>query len=1428
MKKSLKSILACVLALMLVIPAMSGILADETVQVKGTLESVETVRIDASGIRNGRTLTAADVEVKDQIAPDSIVTIMVELEKAPAADVNAELKGVSDYCAELKAEQQKMLESINAQLGLEIVPTYNYTVLFNGFAFEGEYRLIDELNEIEGVNAFMAMEWESPKLFSTTTQVGATTSWDLGYSGEGTCIAIIDTGCKVNHEAFSVQPENVKYTEDDIAMFIELGELQGTNMNASQVYVSAKIPFRWNYVKNNYNVNHVSSDHGTHVAGIAAGNGGEIQGVAKDAQLAIMQVFNDGGGAGWSAILAALEDCAVLGVDSANLSLGSPCGTEDYWNASYGETFERVVNAGVNLAMAAGNDYNAAMCNAWSGSDASTSYWVAGGYNLVTNPDTGVVGSPSTWEHGMSVAAVENAHSQGYYISVGNGYYGYTENESNMFPLADTLGGQTLEFVFIPGYGEPSDYDGLDVEGKVVFVSRGSTNFVDKGYAAQDAGAAACIIYNNTAGEVLNMVPFGTLDGNNNLIHDGNEGQIPHVAITLESAQTIMESGSNEIFISAEYGIYPADGGNQPSDFSSWGCTATLGMKPEITAPGGNIYSATDIAISGTNYAAWDGTSMATPHIAGGMAIVTEYVKEMFPNLSLAEQKQMVDTILMCTATPVYDSSGYYALVRDQGAGEMNLEKAVQTKAYITVDGCDRPKLELGDDPDKTGVYTMEFTVHNFGTEELKYRIMPSFLINDIAIIGYADEEGNEPIIANTDKSYDLYREYEIYGNFPQEVVVPAGGETDVTVVLSLSENAQYYIDSYYTSGTNIEGFIELLPIDGGSTGLIGDANGDGVITMADATLVVRCALNLITLDTNVDMNGDGVITIADATLVARAALGLGGADSVADEGVSLTIPFLGFYGDWNYAETIDIGYYYEDVQLNSNNYPNTVGFKTGNKIQPLGINPFIDTDNLEYYLADRNAISPNGDGTLDKINLLYCGLLRNSDVAYRVLDTNGNVLGTIATLEGCTKGFFDTSSRDQLGVNYGQINGNYNYAQFGLDDVVLRVEAYLTNDGRRTESAFSPELSKNCVWDIPVHIDTTNPVISNFSASGNNFNISVTDEHYVAYVAVYTANGENLGNLVSETGVFETSRGATTNLTLSGSANNFIVVGDYAGNMSVYFWDGSELTLHEGEVIVDPTGQFEDCILFGYGMNLSEKTWLMFDSTNLSDLYYGETDADSSMSINGAGYDQTNGICYASAQDGKLYSYTMTSSGLSNRTVVANLTQDYNEMAFDNANGYLFGISGAMDLYMIDVTTGEETNVAQINNGVVAMDFDADGIMYFVDAYGQFCSVDLYGDGVINVIIEDMGLVPVNTSTGSFYSQSGCMIGHTFYWGAISYSQVKNLIRIDANAGVHEEMGLIYQSPGLQCTGMFAMEGSLNNYAEPKQLPSDITIAID
>ena len=64
------------------------------------------------------------------------------------------------------------------------------------------------------------------------------------------------------------------------------------------------------------------------------------------------------------------------------------------------------------------------------------------------------------------------------------------------------------------------------------------------------------------------------------------------------------------------------------SSFSSWGVPGSLELKPEITAPGGNIYSLNGLDASGTGYEIMSGTSMASPQVAGMAALMAQYVRE--------------------------------------------------------------------------------------------------------------------------------------------------------------------------------------------------------------------------------------------------------------------------------------------------------------------------------------------------------------------------------------------------------------------------------------------------------------------------------------------------------------------------------------------------------------------------------------------------------------------------------------------------------------------------------------------------------------------------------------------------------------------------------------------------------------------------------
>ncbi|MFR7880752.1 MAG: S8 family serine peptidase [Christensenellales bacterium] len=149
------------------------------------------------------------------------------------------------------------------------------------------------------------------------------------------------------------------------------------------------------------------------------------------------------------------------------------------------------------------------------------------------------------------------------------------------------------------------------------------------------------------------------------------------------------------------------------------GPTPSLELKPEITAHGGNILS----SVPGGGYDQISGTSMAAPNLCGIVVLIRQYLKEQYPSYTAKEISVLTNQLLMSTATIIKNEEGNPYSPRKQGAGLASLYNAVNTKAYITVDGSDRTKLELFDDPKRTGEYTMEFNVVNLSNTTVSYNL---------------------------------------------------------------------------------------------------------------------------------------------------------------------------------------------------------------------------------------------------------------------------------------------------------------------------------------------------------------------------------------------------------------------------------------------------------------------------------------------------------------------------------------------------------------------------------------------------------------------------------------------------------------------------------------------------------------------------------
>ncbi|MBQ3038269.1 MAG: S8 family serine peptidase, partial [Clostridia bacterium] len=249
---------------------------------------------------------------------------------------------------EILANQAEIVDNIQEEIPEISEPDYVYTALFNGFAIEGERSDEEKLLNIPGVkNVYIAGEIEAtPKLTDSIGLSHALPEEISDYTGEGQAIAVIDNEFDCSHEMFSQAPQNPKYTREDIENLLPSLSIK-SKATVDTVYKSEKIPFAFNYISGNGKTYSSTLCHGTHVAGIAAGNNGKgLTGVAPNAQLVLMKVAKANGGMPEYALLQALNDAALLGVCAINCSFGI-----DYTSAS---TVSSAWQTSVNNAKTAG------------------------------------------------------------------------------------------------------------------------------------------------------------------------------------------------------------------------------------------------------------------------------------------------------------------------------------------------------------------------------------------------------------------------------------------------------------------------------------------------------------------------------------------------------------------------------------------------------------------------------------------------------------------------------------------------------------------------------------------------------------------------------------------------------------------------------------------------------------------------------------------------------------------------------------------------------------------------------------------------------------------------------------------------------------------------------------------------------------------
>ena len=716
----------------------------------------------------------------------------------------------SDEAAEtrqkIETRKAEILSSLDDR-GIAYSTGEDYSTLLSGF------ELVIQAGDFEaacktlsaGENAIIGEEYHKAEteLVENTVNVyetGIFNSADVAYDGTGMVVAVLDTGLDSAHSAFSVEnftSDHLGMTYEDVAAVVrqtKANELYG-GLSVDDVYINEKVPFGYDYADNDPDVYSTHNNHGTHVSGVIVGIDDTITGVAPNAQLVSMKIFSDvvdTARAAW--ILAALEDCVILGVDVINMSLGTACGfSRESDEEALNGVYDKIRAAGISVVAAASNSFSSAY-----GSEAN------GNLGLTTNPDTGTVGSPSTYDGVLSVASISGTETP--YLLYGETIIYFDEANSGAaeeLKFCETLLGdeesKEIEYVVVPGVGRSADYTGLEISGKIALVRRGDNTFEEKAMIAEAQGAAGIIVYNNVSGEIKMNV---------------GDAKLAVCSISQDNGEMLAAAGSGKLKISKQQTSGPFI-----SDFSSWGPAPSLEIKPEITGHGGNILS----SVTGGGYDRLSGTSMACPNLSGVVILLRQYVVENSPEIAddNVEVAAMVNRLLMSTADIALNTNGQPYAVRKQGAGLANLVNATETPAYITTydsEGkeMDKTKLELGDDIEKTGVYEMSFTVNNIGEKNLAYEL-GAYIMTE----GVSDTKTNAGETTVTEEAYILEgATVEITSINGEEaknnkISVEAGSTADVEVTITLSDADKAYLDESFANGMYVEGYLTLTATKG-------------------------------------------------------------------------------------------------------------------------------------------------------------------------------------------------------------------------------------------------------------------------------------------------------------------------------------------------------------------------------------------------------------------------------------------------------------------------------------------------------------------------------------------------------------------------------------------------------------------------------------
>ena len=1447
MKKSLKCVLSVILTAAMLLTVMVPAFAAVGDKAAGSKKS--TLHLNFEKVENGPDALHAGKPVKSgmtQAQPVGNVRVSIvlngksTLEKGFSAKEVASNTQAKSYRSQLLAQQNALADKISKDVlaGKKLDVKWNLTLAANIISAVVPSVAIEKIAALDGVaKVVIERQYEpavasvneaaDPNMATATQMTGAAQSWANGYTGAGSKVAIIDTGIDTDHQSFDADAFDYAIeqtgkdvdllTQDEVADLYDYLNISAYVPAYASAYESSKIPFAVNYIDGDLDITHDNDsqgEHGSHVAGIAAANrfiptddGFEsallmdtvlTQGNAPDAQILVMKVFGKAGGAYDSDYFAAIEDAVILGADAVNLSLGSPnpgFATDD----TYQELLDNFQNYGAVVSISAGN------AGMWA--DSST-------YGVLWSEDKSLdtVGSPGSFANALTVASVDNrGRTDNYFVAHGfmdyPMFYNESTDSSSNEPFTTLAGDREFIYINTPGYAEDFEAIADVLEGKIAICNRGDITFIEKCTNAVDNGAIGVIIANNQSGSIymaLDDYPY-TEPAISISQEDGYYLRSYFSdAVTDDDGNVLYYTGT--ITVSETVGVMDDDPDYYTmSSFSSFGVPGDLSLKPEITAPGGNIYSVNGLTPGGQAYENMSGTSMAAPQVTGLTALLAEYIREN----GLEEKtgltvRQLAQSLLMSTAEPLYDYMGYYYPVIQQGAGLANADSAMNARSYVMMDdGWDyaadgKVKAELGDDPERTGEYEVAFSLNNISDEDVEYELYADFF------------------------TQYLHPYYYLYFN---------DGSTD-------------YI------GADVEWTVNGQPLNT-SAALIYDFNDDGVAGVSDVRFLLDFIAGnepaILANEAYADFDEDGDVDTFDAykilselnkatvntpaggkvDIVARITLDpddIGYYDdngnyvegyiyasevSTADGayGVTHSIPVLGFYGNWTESSMTDIGsvleYDFDLVDrypyvMEDENNPSVQGFlvkyASENSAYYLSGNPALYD---EYYLEERNSFN-----TADTLDSVMTTLIRNAAASrFFVTDADGEVV--YEQIGGPVESAFYYVNRGAWYYTSNSIKTNYTPEGFREGDeltfnLTYAPEYYVNEDGSVDWDA----LGDGATMSYTAVVDNTAPKLTDVTINGydpetgawDELTLTAQDNRYIAAVAVFNDWGELLDVIPAD---LDADEGAPMQLSFDydylydnswfGTDRLLIQVYDYACNITNYKinFDIDDLTSDieiylpdTASVIMNSTLQLE-AEVYPWGVDesviwsSSDESIATVDQTGLvtgvaeGSCVISATSAVSPFAkadclvtvtriektLNGVVWDEEGRQWFSEIDVAALPEYVK----LTEESIGATITS-----VSYGPEGYLFASDTEGELYIVDEETLELTDIGNIGielSDIAASASVGDGVL--MAAYGSYIlMIDLYTGDIMAFDYSDIlggasivGIAAFESTLNTYYN---------------------------------------------------------------------------